>query len=76
MYMYCFAGQYTKQFTETGTFYVWSGYVDSYDIKNYAGTVEVGAAQSRLEQIRVKVGAIEALHDVGGMFQYFYEIFL
>ncbi|XP_053372863.1 fibrocystin-L-like [Mercenaria mercenaria] len=59
-------GQYTKQFTETGIFYVWSGYVDPWSIKHYSGTVEVTAAQSRLEEISVKVGGIEALHNVGG----------
>ncbi|XP_060573258.1 fibrocystin-L-like isoform X2 [Ruditapes philippinarum] len=59
-------GQYTKRFTDTGVYYIWSGFVDPFNIKQYAGTVEVGNAESRLEEIMVKVGDIEALHSVGG----------
>ena len=51
---------------ETGTYYVWSGYVDTFGIKNYAGTINVVAESSSLGQVNVRVSGTSALHNVGG----------
>jgi hypothetical protein len=59
-------GQYKKRFTEPGLYYVWSGYVDRWGIKNYAGTIKVENAESSLAEINVKIGGKEALHEIGG----------
>lgn len=63
---YIFLGEYTYQFTETGTFYVWSGFVDEWGIKNYAGTIEVVDASSSIGEISMTVNDVEALQEVGG----------
>ena len=63
---FCFLGSYRYQFTQLGTFYVWSGYVDVYGIKNYAGQIEVVEKSSSLAQVSVKVDGIEAIYNVGG----------
>jgi len=60
------AGDFLYQFTETGTFYVWSGFVDEWGIKNYGGTIEVLDAMSSVGEVSVQVNGVEALHDVGG----------
>ncbi|KAL4228989.1 Fibrocystin-L [Mactra antiquata] len=59
-------GHYIHQFNQVGTFYVWSGYVDVWGIKNYAGTINVVSSQSSLGEIDVQVGNAHALHNVGG----------
>jgi hypothetical protein len=51
---------------KAGRYYVWSGFVDSYGIKYYHGTIEVVPAQSTFGEVSVKVGRAEALHIVGG----------
>ena len=45
---------------------MWSGYVDAYGIKNYAGQIEVVEKTSKLGEISVKVDGIESLYNVGG----------
>ena len=62
----CLLGNFKYQFTQLGTFYVWSGYVDVYGIKNYAGQIEVVEKTSRLDEVSVMVDGIEAIYDVGG----------
>ncbi|XP_045210443.2 fibrocystin-L-like isoform X2 [Mercenaria mercenaria] len=59
-------GYFSKQFTMKGDYHVWSGFVDTWNIKSYSGTILVDNAMSRIEEIRVKVAGIEALHNVGG----------
>lgn len=61
-----FAGQYRYQFTETGTYYIWSGYVDQWGIKHYAGTINVASASSYAAEVSVRVSGVEALYNVGG----------
>ena len=63
---YYFVGEYQYQFTQLGTFYIWSGFVDEWGIKNYAGQIEVVEKDSSLGEISVRVAEIEALQDVGG----------
>ena len=63
---FSFLGNFQYQFTELGTYYVWSGYVDAYGIKNYAGQIEVVEKTSKLGEISVKVDGIESLYNVGG----------
>lgn len=69
LHIICFlsTGEFTYQFTETGVFYVWSGFVDEWGIKNYAGTIEVVDATSSLGEVSVHVAGVEALHNVGGV---------
>lgn len=59
-------GQYRYQFNQAGIYYVWSGFVDIWGIKNYAGTIEVVPASSSAAEVVVQVGKARALHDVGG----------
>lgn len=61
-----FLGNFQYQFTQLGTFYVWSGYVDVYGIKNYAGQIEVVEKMSKLGEVSVRVDGIESLYTVGG----------
>lgn len=60
------SGQYMQQFVEVGTYYVWSGFVDSWDIKNYVGTINVVNANSTHGEINVRVGIADAKHTIGG----------
>ena len=60
------AGNFQYQFTKLGTFFVWSGYVDAYGIKNYAGQIEVVENMLKLAEIGVRVDGIESLYNVGG----------
>ena len=68
IYTVCYLslGAYQYHFTETGDFYVWSGYVDEWGIKNYVGTIKVVEPVSVLAEISVTLAGREALHDVGG----------
>ena len=59
-------GQFTYQFNEVGEYYVWSGYNDIWNIKNYAGTVNVVEAVSTLAEVKVDVSGKEAIYNVGG----------
>ena len=61
-----YPGNFKCQFTKLGTFYVWSGYVDVYGLKNYAGQIEVVEKMSKLAEVSVKVDGIESLYNVGG----------
>ena len=45
---------------------MWSGYVDVYGIKNYAGQIEVVEKMSKLAEVNVRVDGIESLYNVGG----------
>jgi len=36
-------GQFQHKFTTKGTFYVWSGFADQYEIKNYRMTINVSS---------------------------------
>lgn len=65
-YFLIYIGSFRQQFVTAGRYYVWSGYVDIYGIKNYHGTIEVVSAESKSSEISVKVGKAEALHRVGG----------
>ena len=47
---------------------MWSGYVDEWGIKNYAGQIEVVEKDSSLGEISVRVAGIEALQTVGGSY--------
>ena len=67
--MWLITGEYQYQFTELGTYYVWSGYVDVWGIKNYAGQIEVVEKLSSVGEIQVTVTGKEALQDVGGMYE-------
>ncbi|XP_053388767.1 fibrocystin-L-like isoform X2 [Mercenaria mercenaria] len=58
-------GVFTNQFVRTGMYYVWSGFVDIWGIKNYAGTIKVVQANSTSEKISVRVGKAEAEHVTG-----------
>jgi len=60
------SGQYTRKFEEAGLYYVWSTFVDEYEIKNYGGTVEVVTAAAKHGEVTVTVAGIEALPEVGG----------
>lgn len=59
-------GSFQYQFTQLGMFFVWSGYVDRYGIKNYAGQIEVVEKTSELVEISVQMDGIEPLYNVGG----------
>ena len=65
-FSFILTGNFKYQFTQLGTFYVWSGYVDVYGIKNYAGQIEVVEKMSKVAEISVKVDGIESLYSVGG----------
>ena len=65
--MHYVTGQYQYQFTQLGTFYVWSGYVDVWGIKNYAGQIEVVEKTSSIGEVRVTVAGKEAIQAVGGL---------
>ena len=45
---------------------MWSGYVDEWGIKNYAGQIEVVDKLSSMAEVRVTVAGKEAIQDVGG----------
>lgn len=63
-----FLGQYSHQFNLAGIYYVWSGFVDVWGIKNYAGTIKVVPASSSNAEITVLVGKAKALHYTQGNF--------
>ena len=65
----CILGRYRYQFTEVGTFFVWSGYVDEWSIKSYTGTVNVVEAQSSIAEVSVNVMGTEASHPDPGNLQ-------
>ena len=69
-FVYYFTGQYQYQFTQLGTFYVWSGYVDVWGIKNYAGQIEVVEKTSSIGEVRVTVAGKEAIQAVGGLYSH------
>ncbi|XP_052286416.1 fibrocystin-L-like [Dreissena polymorpha] len=59
-------GNFQYQFTLAGTYYVWSGFVDEWGIKNYVGTIEVVPAVPRLVQVNMTLNGVSALHDKNG----------
>ena len=69
-FVYYFTGQYQYQFTQLGTFYVWSGYVDVWGIKNYAGQIEVVEKTSSIGEVRVTVAGKEAIQAIGGLYRH------
>ncbi|XP_053372849.1 fibrocystin-L-like [Mercenaria mercenaria] len=60
-------GFYVHRFVQAGIYYVWSGFVDKWEIKNYVGTIEVIPTNSTVEEISLSVGNKEALHDLKGI---------
>ena len=44
-------GRFKNQFTEAGTYYFWSGYVDESQTKSYRMTVEVSEKQSFMGEV-------------------------
>ncbi|XP_053372850.1 fibrocystin-L-like [Mercenaria mercenaria] len=57
-------GFYVHRFAQAGIYYVWSGYVDKWKIKNYVGTIEVMRTNSTSEEIRLSDENKEAIHEL------------
>ena len=61
-------GRYVRQFNQVGEYYVWSGYVDVWGIKNYVGKIVVNSAQTKVVRVNVQVGNANAIHGKRELF--------
>ena len=57
------AGSYHYQFTEAGTCYYWSGFVDNNQLIYLRGTIMVQDRNSSAQDISVRLAGHEAVYD-------------
>ncbi|XP_033758179.1 fibrocystin-L-like [Pecten maximus] len=57
-------GSYSRQFSKAGTFFFWSGFLDSYQTTWFHGSVEVSERVSDIAPISVSIGETEATYIV------------